>query len=107
MTRIEESLELTADERSTLQEGDAAHEALLALLAYMASSDGQVHPQELDFLERVLPGRTRDDLSSWAMGLVRRPVSTPRMRSARTSLAKTPSGTPQPYYRTACCSTAA
>jgi hypothetical protein len=68
MTRIEESLELTADERSTLQEGDAAHEALLALLAYMASSDGEVHPQELDFLERVLPGRTRADLSSWAMG---------------------------------------
>ncbi len=68
MTRIEESLELTADERSTLQTGDAAHEALLSVLAYMASSDGEVHEQELDFLERILPGRSRADLSAWAMG---------------------------------------
>ncbi|MFT4623388.1 MAG: hypothetical protein ACI8PZ_002044 [Myxococcota bacterium] len=67
MSRIEETLELTADERSTLHDGDAAHEALLALLAYMASSDGAVHPQELDFLERILPGRSRAGLAAWAM----------------------------------------
>ena len=68
MKPLEESLELTASERSTLKDGDAAHEALLALLAYMASSDGQVHPHELDFLERILPGRSRDDLAEWAKG---------------------------------------
>ncbi len=65
MSTLDETLELSPV--GTLESGDSGDEALLALLAYMASSDGEVHDHELAFLQRILPGRDRDSLRAWAM----------------------------------------
>ena len=67
MAPMDEQLELTAHSRSVFRDDNPSDEALLALLAYMASSDGDVHERELAFLGRLLPDRRSEDLREWAL----------------------------------------
>lgn len=62
---LDDTLELEAG--STLQVGRPADDALLGLLASMAFSDGDVHASELDFLVKVRPDLTRDEVHAWAI----------------------------------------
>ena len=64
---LDKQIELAPHDRSSLRDDNPAHQALLALLAYMASSNGTVDDQELAFLERLLPDRRVDDLRAWAV----------------------------------------
>jgi hypothetical protein len=68
MSPLEDQLELAAHSGSHFRDDNPADEALLALLAYMASSDGDVHDRELAFLGRLLPDRDPEDLRLWALG---------------------------------------
>jgi len=68
MARIDDYLDLVADpDADALVSGDAADDALVALLAHVAFADGDVDDRELDFLERVFPGRERGALREWAI----------------------------------------
>lgn len=66
MSRVDDFLDLVDDPaRQALTPGDPADDALLALMVHVAFSDGALDEAELDFLERVLPGRERDQLAAW------------------------------------------
>ena len=67
MPRVNDYLDLVdTPSRQGLTPGDPADDALIALLAHVAFTDGEVDEQELDFLEKVLPGRDREELLAWA-----------------------------------------
>lgn len=67
MSRVRDYLNLIEDPSSArLEPGDPADGALLALLAYVAFSDGEVADQELEFLQKVLPHRDPEALRAWA-----------------------------------------
>jgi uncharacterized tellurite resistance protein B-like protein len=75
MPRVDDYLNLVDDpKRHGFTPGHPADDALIALLAHMAFSDGEVHERELDFLQRVLPGRHGADLKMWAMAAGARPL---------------------------------
>lgn len=75
MPRVDDYLNLVDDpKRQGFTPGHPADDALIALLAHMAFSDGEVHERELDFLQRVLPGRHGSDLRMWAMAAGARPL---------------------------------
>ena len=75
MPRVDDYLNLVDDpKRHGFTPGHPADDALIALLAHMAFSDGEVHERELDFLQRVLPGRHGADLRMWAMAAGARPL---------------------------------
>lgn len=64
-------------EKDTLQALDptkAADAALLALLSAVAFADGEVDDDEVQFLKRVLPGRTDAALRQWAKAAGARPL---------------------------------
>ncbi len=63
--QLDASLQLQAG--SSLTPGRAADDALLILLASMACSDGEVHSKELDFLVKVRPRLSRDEVEAWAL----------------------------------------
>lgn len=66
MTRVDDFLDLVDNPaRHALTPGHPADDALLALLVHVAFSDGEVDDAELDFLQRVLPGRDRGQLAAW------------------------------------------
>lgn len=66
MTRVDDFLELVDNPaRHALNPGHPADDALLALLVHVAFSDGEIDDGELDFLQRVLPGRDPDELLTW------------------------------------------
>ena len=66
MARVDDFLDLVdAPSRRSLEPGDPADSALLALMVHVAFSDGVVAPNELDFLTKVLPGRSQADLLAW------------------------------------------
>lgn len=69
MARIDEYLDLVADPNATdaLVPGHPADDALIALLAAVAFSDGEVDDAELAFLLRLFPGRDPDELREWAI----------------------------------------
>jgi len=68
MARATDLLALVDDEhRHGLTLGDPADDALVALLAHVAFADGKVDDRELRFLEKVLPGRDREELRKWAV----------------------------------------
>jgi len=67
MARASDLLALVDDpSRQGLTVGDPADDALIALLAHVAFADGTVDDRELDFLQKVLPGRDREALRAWA-----------------------------------------
>ena len=68
MARIDDYLDLVADPDATdaLVSGHPADDALIALLAAVAFSDGSVDDHELAFLLRLFPGRDPDALREWA-----------------------------------------
>ncbi|TNE90285.1 MAG: TerB family tellurite resistance protein [Deltaproteobacteria bacterium] len=75
MPRVDDYLNLVDDpKRQGFTPGHPADDALIALLAHMAFSDGEVHDRELDFLQRILPGRDASDLRMWAMAAGARPL---------------------------------
>ena len=75
MPRVDDYLNLVENPRHEgFTPGHPADDALIALLAHMAFSDGEVHERELDFLQRVLPGRDLADLRVWAMAAGARPL---------------------------------
>lgn len=69
MARIDEYLEFASDPEATdaLVSGHPADDALIALLAATAFSDGDVDDNELAFLLRLFPGRDPDALRQWAI----------------------------------------
>lgn len=67
MSRIDDYLNLVADpDADALVVGHPADDALIALLAHVACSDGTLDDKEVDFLLKVFPGRDPDDLRDWA-----------------------------------------
>jgi uncharacterized tellurite resistance protein B-like protein len=75
MARVDEYLELVDDPRRTsLHPGNPADGALHALLAHVAFADGAVTDHELEFLQRVLPGRDPIALRAWAVEAGARPL---------------------------------
>ena len=76
MTRVDDYLNLVDDpSRRRLTPGHPADDALIALLAHVAFSDGVVDDQELGFLQRVLPDRDRAALKTWAISAGSQPLS--------------------------------
>jgi hypothetical protein len=75
MTRVDDFLELVDNPaRQALTPGHPADDALIALLVHTAFSDGDVDDEELDFLQKVLPGRDRADLANWARQVGAQPL---------------------------------
>ena len=76
MARVDDFLNLVDDpSRRSLGAEDPADRALLELMVHVAFSDGVVAPKELDFLQKVLPGRSEADLLSWVKKTASRPFN--------------------------------
>jgi uncharacterized tellurite resistance protein B-like protein len=74
-SRVDQYLQLMDDPRGTaLHPGDPADAALLALLAAVAFADGDVDDAELEYLEKVLPGRDPEALRGWVQQQGQRPL---------------------------------
>ncbi len=83
MARVDEYLDLVDDpSRQSLVPGDPADDALLALLAHVAFSDGHIDAAELGFLAKVLPGRAPAELELWANQAGSRPLDLEQVASA-------------------------
>lgn len=52
-------------EGSSLVPGREADDALLSLLASMACSDGEIHPSEMRFVQKLLPGLTPEQAETF------------------------------------------
>lgn len=83
MTRVDDFLELVDNPaRQALTPGHPADDALIALLVHTAFSDGDVDDEELDFLQKVLPGRDRDQLATWARQVGSQPLQVSAVAAA-------------------------
>lgn len=83
MTRVDEYLELVNNPGSqALTPGHPADDAMLALLVHVAFSDGNVSADELDFLDKVLPGREPDQLIAWIEQVCAHPLDIQAVASA-------------------------
>ena len=66
MARVDDFLNLVDDpSRRSLGAEDPSDRALLELMVHVAFSDGVVAPKEMDFLQKVLPGRNEEALLTW------------------------------------------
>ena len=66
MARVDDFLNLVDDpSRRSLGAEDPSDRALLELMVHVAFSDGVVAPKEMDFLQKVLPGRNEQALLTW------------------------------------------
>ena len=83
MTRVDDFLELVDNPaRQALTPGHPADDALIALLVHTAFSDGDVDDEELDFLQKVLPGRDRGQLATWARQVGSQPLQVAAVAAA-------------------------
>ena len=84
MARIDDYLDMVADPHATdaLVSGHPADDALIALLAAVAFSDGSVDDHELAFLLRLFPGRDPDELREWAIAAGTTPLDLEALASA-------------------------
>jgi hypothetical protein len=76
MARIDDYLQMVADPSAAdaLVPGHPADDALIALLAAVAFSDGSVDDSELEFLLRLFPGRDPAELRDWAIAAGETPL---------------------------------
>lgn len=83
MTRSQEMTDLL-DSRvpRPLVPGKPGDDALLALLVHMAFSDGVVRNEELAFLARILPGRSKQALAEWVARVVAVPLDLEAIKRA-------------------------
>ena len=75
MTRVQEYFRLLENRpRHAITPGRPEDDAMLALMVYVAFSDGVVDDSEIRFLQRVLPGRNADALRAWVGQVVAKPL---------------------------------
>jgi hypothetical protein len=75
MTRVQEYFRLLENRtRHAITPGRPEDDAMLALMVYVAFSDGVIDDSEIRFLQRVLPGRNADALRDWVQQVVAHPL---------------------------------